>query len=123
IAFQVGRTTGGSHLVLSGKGNHGMLLQPCRAIRGQSVLAVPLVAVLPVAVLLVAGCSSGQTTNQAIDKALENAGQKREAVYPLAGKIKVDGVAPDLAEGEWIVMMLKDSANPKPDGPYRLISR
>ena len=75
------------------------------------------------AVLLVAGCSSGQTSNQAIDKAFENAGQKREAVYPLAGKVTVDGIPPDLAEGEWIVMMLKDPANPKLDGPYRLISR
>jgi outer membrane murein-binding lipoprotein Lpp len=100
-----------------------MFLRPYLAIRLQSVLAVLLVAVLLVTVLLVAGCSSGQTYNQAIDKALANAGKTRSAVYPLAGKIKVDGVAPDLAEGEWIVMMLKDPANPKPDGPYRLISR
>ncbi len=90
-----------------------MFLRPCSAIRGSSVLAV----------LLVAGCSSGQTTNQAIDKALENVGQKREAVYPLAGKITVDGMSPDLAEGEWIVMMLKGPANPKAIGPFRPISR
>ena len=75
------------------------------------------------AVLLVAGCSSGQTSNQAIDKAFENAGKKREAVYPLAGKVTVDGIPRIFAEAEWIVMMLKDPANPKPDGPYRLISR
>ena len=90
-----------------------MFLRPCRAIRGSSVLAM----------LLVVGCSSGQSPNQAIDKALENAGQKRSAVYPLAGKIKVDGVAPDLAEGEWIVMMLKDPANPQANGLFRPISR
>ena len=100
-----------------------MFLRPCRAIRGSSVLAVLLVTVLPIAVLLVAGCSSGQTANQAIDKALENAGQKREAVYPLAGKVTVDGMPPDLAEREWIVMMLKDPANPQANGPFRLISR
>jgi hypothetical protein len=95
-----------------------MFLRPCCAFRRSRVLAV-----LPVAVLVVAGCSSGQTANQAIDKALESAGQKREAVYPLAGKITVDGLPPDLAEREWIVMMLKDPANPKANGPYRLISR
>jgi hypothetical protein len=103
-----------------------MFLRPCRAIRGSSVLTVRLVTVLLVTVLLVDGCSSGQTANQAIDKALESAGQKREAVYPLAGKITVDGMPPDLAEGlhsEWIVMMLKDPANPKANGPFRPISR
>jgi hypothetical protein len=94
-----------------------MFLRPCRAIRGCSVLPVL------VAVLFVAGCSSGQTTNQAIDKALENAGQKRVAVYPLAGKITVDGMPPDLAQREWIVMMLKDPANPKANGPFRPVSR
>ena len=90
-----------------------MFLRPCRAIRGSSVLAM----------LLVVGCSSGQSPNQAIDKALENAGQKREAVYPLAGTVTVDGMPPDLAEGEWIVMMLKDPANLQADGVFRLISR
>ncbi len=95
-----------------------MFLRPCRAIQGSSVLAVLLVAVL-----LVAGCSSGQSTNQAIDQALANVGQKREAVYPLAGKVTVDGVPPDLAAGELIVIMLKDPANPQANGPYRPISR
>ena len=90
-----------------------MLLRPCRSIRGCSVVAV----------LLVAGCSSGQTYDQAIDKALANAGQTREALYPLAGKITVDGVPPDLAEAEWIVMTLKDPANPKADGRIAVISR
>jgi hypothetical protein len=93
-----------------------MLPRPCRAIRGSSVLAV----------LLVAGCSAGQTYNQAIDKALANAGQTRSAVYPLAGRVTVDGMPPDLAEGrnpEWIVMTLKDPANPQANGPYVLISR
>jgi hypothetical protein len=100
-----------------------MFLRPRRATRESSVLAIPLVIVLLVTVLLVAGCSSGQTANQAIDKALESTGQKREAVYPLAGKVTVDGLPPDLAEREWIVMMLKDPANPQANGPIRLISR
>jgi hypothetical protein len=90
-----------------------MFLRLCSAIRGSSVLAM----------LLVGGCSSGQTTNQAIDKALENAGQKREAVYPLAGTVTVDGMPPDLAEREWIVMVLKDPANPQANGLFRPISR
>jgi hypothetical protein len=100
-----------------------MFLRPCRAIRGSSVLAVLPIAVLPIAVLLVAGCSSGQTTDQAIDMALANAGKTRSAVCPLAGKITVDGMPPDLAEAEWIVMMLKDPANPNANGPFQLISR
>ena len=100
-----------------------MFLRPCRAIRGSSVLAGLLVAVLLVTVLPVAGCSSGQATNQAIDKALASAGKTRSAVYPLAGKITVDGMPPDLAEAEWIVMMLKDPANPKADGRIVVIPR
>jgi hypothetical protein len=105
-----------------------MFLQPCRAIRGSSgrtVLAVAVLhaTVLFVTVLFVAGCSSGQSSDQAIDRALANAGQKREAVYPLAGKITVDGLPPDLAEGECIVMTLKDPANPKADGRMAIISR
>ena len=67
-----------------------MLLRTCRAIRGSSVLAV----------LLVAGCSSGQTTDQAIDKALANAGKTRSAVYPLAGKVTVDGIPRISRRGE-----------------------
>jgi hypothetical protein len=109
--------------VLSGKGNHAMFLRPCRAIRGSGVLAVPAATVLLVTVLPVAGCSSGQTYDQAVDKALANAGQTRSAVYPLAGKVTVDGLPPDLAEGEWIVMMLKDPANPKAEGRIAVISR
>jgi len=100
-----------------------MFLRPWRAIRGSSVFAVLLVAVLLVTVLLIAGCSSGQTSDQAIDKALANAGKTREAVCPLAGKVTVDGLPPDLAEAEWIVMMLKDPANPKADGRIAVISR
>jgi hypothetical protein len=100
-----------------------MFLRPCRAIRGSSVLAVLVVTVLVVTVLLVAGCSSGQTTDQAIDKALENAGKTRSALYPLAGKVTVDGMPPDLAEAEWIVMMLKDPAKPQANGRYVVISR
>jgi hypothetical protein len=55
--------------------------------------------------------------------ALANAGKTRSAVYPLAGKITVDGMPPDLAEAEWIVMMLKDPANPKAEGRIAVISR
>jgi hypothetical protein len=100
-----------------------MLPRPCRAIQGSSVLAVLFVTVLVVTVLLVAGCSSGQTTDQAIDTALANAGKTRSAVYPLAGKVTVDGMPPDLAEAEWIVMMLKDPVNPKAEGRIAVISR
>jgi hypothetical protein len=100
-----------------------MFLRPCRAIRGSSVLAVLHYTVLHFTAILVAGCSSGPTTDQAIDKALTDAGQTRSAVYPLAGKVTVDGLPPDLAEGEWIVMMLKDPANPKAEGRIAVISR
>jgi hypothetical protein len=44
----------------------------------------------------VCGCGGRQTAEQALDKALERAGQKRQAVFPLAGRITIDGQPPQL---------------------------
>jgi hypothetical protein len=128
MVFQGGRTGAESHVILSGKGNHGMFWRSSRAIRGCGVLTSRLAAVLVFAVLLgtvflVAGCSSGQTADQAIDIALANSGKTRSAVYPLAGKVTVDGMPPELAEAEWIVMSLKDPANLKAIGRIAVIPR
>ncbi len=40
-----------------------------------------------------AGCG-GQSSEQAVDKALRMAGESRKTVFPLAGKVTIDGNAP-----------------------------
>ena len=60
--------------------------------------------------LLVAGCSGTQSANQALDKSLAAAGQERTKVYPLAGKLTVDGAPPELEPRETIILMLNDPA-------------
>jgi len=58
----------------------------------------------------IVGCSTNQTADQALKKALESSGQQREVVYPLAGKVTVDGLPPKVEPGEKIVIMLNDPA-------------
>lgn len=79
--------------------------------------------ILLTALLFVAGCSEGQSANQALDKSLEANKLTRTKVYPLAGKITVDGVPPELAEDDRVVVMLidpskKDQGSGPPSGPY-----
>jgi hypothetical protein len=88
-----------------------MSLQPRLASWGSSLLA----AFAPV---LVAGCSGGQTADQALDKSLAAVGEQRTTVYPLAGKVTVDGLPPELGQGERIIVMLEDPAKLGTRGPY-----
>ena len=70
------------------------------------------------ALLLVAGCSGGQTADQALDKSLAAVQQQRTTVYPLAGMVTVDGLPPQLEPGERIIVMLEDPAKLGIRGPY-----
>jgi hypothetical protein len=63
---------------------------------------------------IVTGCSRSQGT-RALDKSLASAGLTREKVYPLAGKLTVDGMTPQVGQREKIIAMLCDPANL--DGP------
>jgi hypothetical protein len=62
-----------------------------------------------------AGCGR-QSADQAVDEALQNAGQSRANVFPLAGKVTTDGHAPEPGKlSRRIIVMLNDRA--KPDAP------
>jgi len=82
-----------------------MFFRPHLASRGRRLLAA-------FVVLLVAGCSGTQSADQALDKSLAAAGQQRTKVYPLAGKLTVDGAPPELEQRERIILMLNDPAKP-----------
>ncbi len=59
------------------------------------------------------GCSQRQSADEALNKALANAGQGRERVYPLAGRLTIDGQKPRFDKPpNKIVVMLHDCGNP-----------
>lgn len=62
--------------------------------------------VLALAGMLAAGCSSG--SEQALDRALKDSGKTKDAVYPLAGKVLIDGAPPQLDRGYRLVIVLND---------------
>ena len=51
------------------------------------------------------GCGK-QSASQAVDEALSRAGKTRGAVFPLAGKLTIDGQSPDLKPGVRLFVML-----------------
>jgi hypothetical protein len=63
-----------------------------------------------------AGCGP-KSAEQAVDRALKNAGQTRADIFPLAGKVTIDGHAPDTRPGgtKHVIIILTDPA--KLDGP------
>jgi hypothetical protein len=85
-----------------------VFFRPRLASRGCRLLAA-------FALLLVAGCSGTQSADQALDKSLAGAGQHRTTVFPLAGKLTVDGLPPELESRKTIIVMLNDPA--KLDSP------
>lgn len=60
------------------------------------------------------GCSHQQTADQAIDASLKLRGQTRMPVFPLAGKVTVDGQILD-PKGNPLLVVLNDTS--KPDIP------
>jgi hypothetical protein len=56
-----------------------------------------------IALVILAGCEHTATVDEGIDKAL--AGAKREKVYPLAGKITIDGQVPTRARDRLVIML------------------
>jgi hypothetical protein len=63
--------------------------------------------------LLVAGCSHRQTADEALDATLSNMGVSRTKVFPLAGKVTVDGKPPQLAQRrQKMFVILNDPAKP-----------
>jgi hypothetical protein len=83
----------------------------CRLIRGSSSCPAQVSALAVLAALLTAGgCES--KSDRALDYALKSAGQARAVVYPLAGKVTIDGEEPKLSRRQKLVVMLNDLPNP-----------
>jgi hypothetical protein len=59
-------------------------------------------------ITLAAGCS-GQTAEQALDKALKRAGQTRQTVFPLGGQVLIDGTRPTFDLQHPLVVTLFES--------------
>ena len=65
-------------------------------------LSASTIAVLP-------GCGGTQSAGQALDNALAQAVTAKESVYPLAGKVTIDGAPPQFDKRDTLVVMLNDS--------------
>jgi hypothetical protein len=66
----------------------------------------------------VGGCSGTQSADQALNKALANAGQQREKIYPLAGTVTIDGQSPHFDKPAYkLTVILNDPQSP--DAPIR----
>jgi hypothetical protein len=63
-----------------------------------------------------AGCSASQSADEKTDAALRAQGLSRVPVYPMAGKVTVDGQPPQTS-GNPLIVMLNDLS--KPDVPFR----
>jgi len=55
---------------------------------------------------LAVGCGSG--ADEALNKALKDSGKTKDAVYPFAGKVTIDGDPPKLERGYRLVVVLND---------------
>jgi len=75
-------------------------------------------AFTPLAVLAavcIGGCR-GQGADDSVNKVLKETGQQRADVFPLAGKVTIDGHAPNTRPGgKRVILILTDPA--KPDAP------
>ncbi len=65
-----------------------------------------LARVAALAGFLAVGCSSG--ADQALDQALKDSGKTKDAVYPFAGEVLIDGAPPKLERGDHLVVVLND---------------
>jgi hypothetical protein len=66
--------------------------------------------------LLAAGCGGGPSAEQALNRAMADAGKVKGAVYPLAGKVTIDSQAPQFDKPSYrLVVVLNDPD--KPDVP------
>jgi hypothetical protein len=66
-----------------------------------------------IAAIALSGCSGTQSSTAALDASLKAAGVAKEKVYPLAGRITVDGQPPQLGKtGDTLVVVLNDPKQP-----------
>lgn len=67
-----------------------------------SLLSVSTIGILP-------GCGGTQSAGQALESALARADIAKDRVYPLAGKVTIDGAPPQLDKRDTLVVMLSDA--------------
>jgi hypothetical protein len=58
------------------------------------------------------GCSRTQTSEQALDTNLKTQGLTKQGVYPLAGKVTIDGQPPQTDKKTQLLVMLFDRSQP-----------
>lgn len=81
------------------------------------------------------GCSGAQSPEASLQNALANAGQTKDAVFPLAGQVTIDGQPPRFEKSnKKLIVMLNDSQKPdvpvlqrpyaiaEPDGKFAFMS-
>jgi hypothetical protein len=74
----------------------------------RSASLVSLAIVATVVATSAAGCTGRQSAEQRIQKALEQAGEGKEVVFPLAGRVLVDGAPPVYDPRNPVIVMLID---------------
>lgn len=67
-----------------------------------------LVLLACVAAIAFPGCPSRLSPDEQVDKGLKAIGKTRETVYPLSGKVTIDGQPPALPNGARLVLELTD---------------
>jgi hypothetical protein len=71
-----------------------------------------------VAGLLSLGCARRQSADEAVDAALKARGETRESVYPLGGKVTIDGQPAQSRRTENPMLVILNDKS-KPDAPLR----
>jgi hypothetical protein len=79
--------------------------------------ASSVLAILAFVNVLLAGCSSGQSTDQAVDAQLKSLHLERAPLGRFAGKVTVDGQSPTVDRGKALVVMLYDQTHPEKNKP------
>jgi hypothetical protein len=80
----------------------------------QFPLTWPSTLLIVIAVAWAAGCSR-QSADDSVNKVLKETGQQRADVFPLAGKVTIDGHAPNTRPGggQKVIVILTDPAKPE----------
>jgi hypothetical protein len=58
-----------------------------------------------IALSIFAGCTQTQSPQEGLDKAIAGAGLSKENVYPLSGKVTIDGQSPQATGGRLVVLL------------------
>ena len=58
------------------------------------------------------GCNGTNSGNESLEALLKQSGETRASLYPLAGKVTIDGEPPHFVRPERLIVMLNDPTNP-----------